>query len=526
MRIHWCSNSLPNLLEIASRIQKEFRNSRIQKDYYDFHSIPYHQSGYGNVQHPFASTLNLPIADTVLNDVGEGRHLKMLRTGRSFVSVAEQLFVRRGFAAPAGGKAIDLKKKTNLNVGTIGHIDHGKTTLTAAITKVLSQKGKAKFIKFDEIDKGKEEKKRGITINIAHIGYESDKRRYAHTDCPGHSDFIKNMICGTAQMDAAVLVIAATDGVMAQTREHMLLARQIGLKHLIVFINKADLVDEDVLDLVEIETRELLTEIGFDGENTQFIRGSALEALEGGKADSINELVSALDGIPEPSRLQVGPMLTDPFKVFLGCSFGDADCVEDGHYRPWYGSRGDGGARHDQEGRQSANQGHWRRRADGCLRHSRIRKEREGAGEHCGVLCRGLKTEHVARGMWMGAPGSIQTSNLFKVELYLLGEHEHGRKQAIRTGFSDKVFSSTWDEVGRFLIPGEMLMPGEHSSGYMCFLKEVPCRKNMPFTVREGKDRKTIARGIITELLEPKAIQSFQKIDLDEVFKEVKPIES
>ncbi|KAK0427644.1 hypothetical protein QR680_010343 [Steinernema hermaphroditum] len=439
----------------------------------------------------------------------------MLRTGRSLAAAAEQLLFRRGFAAPAGAKTIDLKKKTNLNVGTIGHIDHGKTTLTAAITKILSQKGKAKFIKFDEIDKGKEEKKRGITINIAHIGYESDKRRYAHTDCPGHSDFIKNMICGTAQMDAAVLVIAATDGVMAQTREHMLLARQIGLKHLIVFINKADLVDDDVLDLVEIETRELLTEIGFDGENTPFIKGSALEALEGGKADAINELVTALDNIPEPQRLQdaslVMPIASKT--AITGRGTVVVGTVEQGTIK-----KGD-------KVQIKGVGGDVQTIVSDIHVFGKSVKE-VTAGEHCGVLCRGLKNEQVSRGMWMGAPRTIQTSNLFKVELYLLGEHEHGRKQAIRTGFSDKVFSSTWDEVGRFLIPGEMLMPGEHASGHMCFVKEVPARKNMPFTVREGKDRKTIARGIITEMLEPKAIQSFQKIDLEEVFKDVKPLQS
>ncbi|VDN22264.1 unnamed protein product [Cylicostephanus goldi] len=190
-----------------------------------------------------------------------------------------------------------ISSKPNYNVGTIGHIDHGKTTLTAAITQVL-----AKQVKFDEIDKAKEEKKRGITINIAHIGYESKNRRYSHTDCPGHSDFIKNMICGTAQMDAAVLVIAATDGVMAQTKEHLILARQLGLKHIIVFINKSDAVEEDVLDLVEIESRELLSAHGFDGDNAPVIRGSALNALEGKDSSSIVELLKALDALPEPQR--------------------------------------------------------------------------------------------------------------------------------------------------------------------------------------------------------------------------------
>ncbi|VDM80459.1 unnamed protein product, partial [Strongylus vulgaris] len=195
--------------------------------------------------------------------------------------------------------------KPNYNVGTIGHIDHGKTTLTAAITQVLAKQGLAKPVKFDEIDKAKEEKKRGITINIAHIGYESKNRRYSHTDCPGHSDFIKNMICGTAQMDAAVLVIAATDGVMAQTKEHLILARQLGLNHIIIFINKSDLVEDDVLDLVEIEARELLSAHGFDGDNAPVIRGSALNALEGKDVSSIINLLKALDDLPEPQRNEV-----------------------------------------------------------------------------------------------------------------------------------------------------------------------------------------------------------------------------
>ncbi|TKR59992.1 hypothetical protein L596_029590 [Steinernema carpocapsae] len=347
-----------------------------------------------------------------------------------------QLALRRAFAAPAAAKTVDLKKKTNLNVGTIGHIDHGKTTLTAAITKVLAKKGKAKFVKFDEIDKGKEEKKRGITINVAHIGYESEKRRYAHTDCPGHSDFIKNMICGTAQMDAAVLVIAATDGVMAQTREHMLLAKQIGVKHLIVFVNKADLVDNDVLDLVEIETRELLTEIGFDGDSTEFIKGSALEALEDGNAEPIHKLIEALDNVPEPERLQEVPLvmpiasktaITGRGTVVVGTV--ERGTIKKGDKVQIKGVGGDV---------QTV--------ASDIHVFGKSVKE-VSAGEHCGVLCRGLKNDQVSRGMWMGALGTVKTSNVFKVSLYLLGEGEHGRKQAIRTGFSDKVFGSTWDQT-------------------------------------------------------------------------------
>ncbi|KIH69572.1 putative translation elongation factor Tu [Ancylostoma duodenale] len=236
------------------------------------------------------------------------RSLREFSCQSSFLDAYWSLAHRNSIAYASircASQSAQITSKPNYNVGTIGHIDHGKTTLTAAITHVLAKQGLTKPVKFDEIDKAKEEKKRGITINIAHIGYESLNRRYSHTDCPGHSDFIKNMICGTAQMDAAVLVVAATDGVMAQTKEHLILARQIGLKHIVVFINKADLVEEDVLDLVEIEVRELLSAHGFDGDNAAVIRGSALCALEGKDVDSINELLKVLDSLPEPQRNQI-----------------------------------------------------------------------------------------------------------------------------------------------------------------------------------------------------------------------------
>ncbi|VDN21019.1 unnamed protein product [Gongylonema pulchrum] len=212
-------------------------------------------------------------------------------------------FSRRGAAVSARGA------KENLNVGTIGHVDHGKTTLTAAITRVLSTKGKTKFVKFEEIDKAKEEQKRGITINIAHVGYESSLRRYAHTDCPGHSDFIKNMICGATQMDVAILVIAATDGVMAQTKEHVLLAKQVGVSNIVVFVNKIDLVDDDVATLVEIEARELLEQHGYKDESVVVVKGSALKALHDDDEECIEKLISALDAIPLPKRLQDEPFL-------------------------------------------------------------------------------------------------------------------------------------------------------------------------------------------------------------------------
>ncbi|VDK42179.1 unnamed protein product [Anisakis simplex] len=398
--------------------------------------------------------------------------------------------------------------KPNLNIGTIGHIDHGKTTLTTAITRVLSAKGKTKFVKFDEIDKGKEEKKRGITINIAHVGYETDKRRYAHTDCPGHSDFIKNMICGTAQMDAAILVIAATDGVMAQTREHLLLAGQIGIKNIIVFINKADLVDDDVLTLVEIEARELLLEFGFEEKNVTVIKGSALSALEDGKGECIDELIAALEAIPLPKRLEDAPLLMpiSSRAAITGRGTVVIGTVEEGTLK-----KGDkieivGG-------------GHQVRAVASDIQVFGKGVKQVLAGEHCGVLCRGVKTDDVRRGMWMGALGSIKTSNFFKVELYLLSEAESGRRLGIRSGFSDKVFCSTWDQVGRFQLMSDMLMPGEHASAYMAFEKQMPAKPLLPFTLREGgKEKKTIARGVIREMLPALDVSSLHDLkNLDEI---------
>nr|BAF30979.1 mitochondrial elongation factor Tu2 precursor [Ascaris suum] len=404
----------------------------------------------------------------------------------------------------------DVTTKPNLNVGTIGHIDHGKTTLTAAITRVLSAKGRTKFVRFDEIDKGKEEKKRGITINIAHVGYESDKRRYAHTDCPGHSDFIKNMICGTAQMDAAILVIAATDGVMAQTREHLLLARQIGLSHIIVFINKADLVDDDVLTLVEIEARELLLEHGFDEKNIAVIKGSALDALERGSAECIDQLLTALDTIPLPKRLQDAPLLMPVASraAITGRGTVVIGTIEEGSLKK--------GDKVEIKGAGDA----IKAIAADIQVFGKTVKQVE-AGEHCGVLCRGVKPDDVHRGMWMGAPGTIKTSNFFRVELYLLSEAEGGRRTGIRSGFTDKVFCSTWDQVGRFQLISDMLMPGEHTSAFMAFEKEMPAKQSLPFTLREGgKEKKTIARGVIRELLPPLEVHTFHDLkNFDEIVK-------
>ncbi|OZC06888.1 putative translation elongation factor Tu [Onchocerca flexuosa] len=390
--------------------------------------------------------------------------------------------------------------KENLNVGTIGHVDHGKTTLTAAITKILSTKGKTKFIKFEEIDKAKEEQRRGITINVAHIGYESDARRYAHTDCPGHSDFIKNMICGAAQMDVAILVIAATDGVMAQTKEHLLLAKQVGVSSIIVFINKVDLVDNDVVTLVEIEARELLEYHGYTDESIIVVKGSALQALQKNDGRCIEELISALDKIPLPKRLQNEPFL---MPIASRVSITGRGTVVVGTVEQGKVKKGD----------------KVEIKGEGQCIHSVVSDIQVFkksvlevcAGDHCGILCRGVKANTVKRGMWLGAIDAVVISNFFKVELYLLSEEEGGRCLAVHSGFTEKIFCSTWDQAGRLHLESDMLMPGEHCTANLILVNKMPVRQSLPFTIREGS-KKTIARGIIREVFAPINLDSFKDI--------------
>ncbi|EJW88919.1 elongation factor Tu domain-containing protein [Wuchereria bancrofti] len=390
--------------------------------------------------------------------------------------------------------------KENLNVGTIGHVDHGKTTLTAAITKILSTRGKTRFVKFEEIDKAKEEQRRGITINIAHIGYESDIRRYAHTDCPGHSDFIKNMICGATQMDVAILVIAATDGVMTQTKEHLLLAKQVGVSSIIVFINKVDLVDSDVVTLVEIESRELLEHHGYTDESVVVVKGSALQALHGSDGECIEKLISALDNIPLPMRLQDGPFL---MPISSRVSITGRGTVVVGTVEQGKVKKGD----------------KVEIKGEGQCVHSVVSDIQVFkksvlevcAGDHCGILCRGVKANIVNRGMWLGAVDAVTTSNFFKVELYLLSEKEGGRRLAVHSGYTEKIFCSTWDQAGRLHLESDMLMPGEHCTAYLVLLKRMPVKQSLPFTIREGS-KKTIARGIIREVFLPINLDSFRDI--------------
>ncbi|KAI6182775.1 Mitochondrial elongation factor Tu2 [Aphelenchoides bicaudatus] len=411
-----------------------------------------------------------------------------------------KLNVLRFYAA--SDEKTDIKReKQHLNVGTIGHVDHGKTTLTSAITRgavlfsLLSAQKSAKFIKYDEIDNAPQERKRGITINAARVEYSTQKRHYAHTDCPGHSDFIKNMICGTAQMDAAILVIAATDGVMAQTKEHILLAKQIGVKNIIVFINKADLVEPDDLDLVEMEARELLLQHGYDGENAPIVRGSALRASEGLENESIVQLLSELDNVPEPSRLQDAPFV---MPIASALQVAGRGTVVIGTLDQGVLKKGDPVELKGFETEIKS--------VATDIQVFKKSVKQVLAGEHCGILCRGLKTEAVLRGMWLGAPGAIQTSNVFKVSVYLLSPSEDGRKTAIRSGYTNRVFCSTWDQSGRLYFKNEMLMPGEHVEAHLVFDRDVPIRKNISFTMREDKVR-TVARGVVTTIYKPVHIE-------------------
>uniref|UniRef100_A0A0N5AA00 protein-synthesizing GTPase n=1 Tax=Syphacia muris TaxID=451379 RepID=A0A0N5AA00_9BILA len=411
-------------------------------------------------------------------------------------------FSSRCFAA---SKSTITLSKPNLNVGTIGHIDHGKTTLTAAITRVLAEKGQAKFFKFDDIDKAKEEKKRGITINIAHLSYESDKRRYSHTDCPGHSDYIKNTICGTAQMDTAILVVAAPEGVMEQTKEHLLLAKQVGVSHIIVFINKTDLVDDDIVTLAEIEALELLEQYGYKvicvfGDAVTVVKGSALAALEGKEKKCIEELINALDEVPLPPRKEDLPFLMPitskivvPGRgtVFIGT-------VEEGVLKK--------GEKVDVLGGRKA--------LPVVVNDIQIFGKSVNevkAGDHCGILCKGANVSSAHRGYWICASSTGQTSNCCEVELYLLSEEENGRRTGIRSGYTDIVFCTTWDKPGRFIFDREMLMPGEYCISQLVFENPVPIKNSLLFAVREGR-KNTVGRGVIRKILPSLSIGSFHDL--------------
>jgi len=390
------------------------------------------------------------------------------------------------------------RTKPHINVGTIGHIDHGKTTLTAAITKHLSLKGLASFVPFDQIDKAPEEKARGITIATAHVEYETAKRHYAHVDCPGHADYIKNMITGAAQMDGAILVVGADDGPMPQTREHILLARQVGVPTMVVFLNKCDMVDdEELVELVELELRELLDKYDFPGDDTPIIRGSALKALESDDADSedakcIFELMDAIDSfIPEPKRDIDKPFLMHIEDVF---SISGRGTVVTG--------RVDRGVVHVNDPVEIV--GIRPTIKTVCTGVEMFRKllDEGRAGDNIGVLIRGTKREEVERGQVVALPGSISPHTRFKAEVYVLSKEEGGRHTPFFSGYRPQFYFVTTDVTGVLTLSegAEMVMPGDRVSINAELITPIAMEKEQRFAIREGG--RTVASGVISEIIE------------------------
>jgi len=390
------------------------------------------------------------------------------------------------------------RTKPHLNIGTIGHVDHGKTTLTSAITKHLSKKGMAEFMSFDSIDNAPEEKERGVTINIAHVEYETSNRHYAHVDCPGHADYIKNMISGAAHMDGTILVVAASDGPMPQTREHILLARQVQVPSVVVFMNKVDLVDDpELLELVELELRELLTSYEFPGDDIPIIKGSALKALESDDPDSdevkcIWELMEACDAyIPEPARDLDKPFLMPIGDVFTISGRGTVvtgridrgivrigDEVEIVGIRPTFKTV--------------------------CTGVEMFRKtlDEGRAGEDVGVLLRGTKREEVERGQVVAKPGSITPHTKFKAQVYVLTKEEGGRHTPFFNGYRPQFYFRTTDVTGAVTLPQgtEMVMPGDNVTVEIALIEPIAMEKGLRFAIREGGH--TVGAGVITDIIE------------------------
>lgn len=394
-------------------------------------------------------------------------------------------------------KGIFERKKPHCNIGTIGHVDHGKTTLTAAITKVLAEKGMAEFKAYDQIDKSPEEKARGITIAATHVEYETANRHYAHVDCPGHADYVKNMITGAAQMDGAILVVSAADGPMPQTREHILLARQVGVPALVVFLNKVDMVeDKDMIDLVEEEVRDLLKKYGFPGDKTPIVRGSALKALEGDKSElgepAILKLMEAVDTfIPTPQRDKDKPFLMPIEDVFSISGRGTVVTgrVERGILKI--------GAEVEMIGFRDTT----KTTITGIEMFNKEMKEAE-AGENVGVLLRGTKKEDVERGQVLAAPGTVTPHKKFKAQIVILSKEEGGRHSPFFTGYRPQFYFRTTDVTGTITLPAgrEMVMPGDDVQVNVELVSKIAMDKELKFAVREGG--RTIGAGVVTEITE------------------------
>ena len=394
-------------------------------------------------------------------------------------------------------KAKFKRSKPHVNVGTIGHVDHGKTTLTSAITQVLAAQGKADYVPFDQIDKAPEEKARGITIATAHVEYESENRHYAHVDCPGHADYVKNMITGAAQMDGAILVVSAADGAMPQTREHILLARQVGVPYIVVFMNKVDMVDdEELLDLVELELRELLSKYEFPGDDIPIIRGSALQALESGDPSAsesacVFELMGAIDEyVPTPQRAIDRPFLMPVEDVFTISGRGT---VATGRVERGVVTVGD-----DVEivGMKETH----KTVATGVEMFRKI-LDRGEAGDNIGVLLRGVKRDEIERGQVLAKPGSITPHTRFQAEVYVLSKDEGGRHTPFFNGYRPQFYFRTTDVTGVVTLPSgtEMVMPGDNVGVEVELITPIALEKELRFAIREGG--RTVGAGVVSEIL-------------------------
>jgi elongation factor Tu len=389
------------------------------------------------------------------------------------------------------------RTKPHVNVGTIGHVDHGKTTLTAALTKVMAAKHGGEFMAYDQIDKAPEEKARGITISTAHVEYQSDKRHYAHVDCPGHADYVKNMITGAAQMDGAILVVSAADGPMPQTREHILLARQVGVPYIVVYLNKADMVDDaELLELVEMEVRELLSKYSFPGEDTPIIKGSALKALEGDGSEigvpSVIKLVAEMDRyIPVPKRAIDGPFLMPVEDVF---SISGRGTVVTGRIE-----RGIVKVNDEVEivGLRPTSK-------TICTGVEMFRKllDEGQAGDNVGVLLRGTKREEVERGQVLCKPGSIKPHTKFECEVYVLTKEEGGRHTPFFKGYRPQFYFRTTDVTGNVQLPEgvEMVMPGDNIQMVVELISPIAMEEGLRFAIREGG--KTVGAGVVSKILQ------------------------
>ena len=387
------------------------------------------------------------------------------------------------------------RSKTHVNIGTIGHVDHGKTTLTAAITNVLAKDGMAQAQAYDQTDGAPEEKERGITINTAHVEYQTDKRHYAHVDCPGHADYVKNMITGAAQMDGAILVVAASDGPMPQTREHILLARQVGVPYIVVFLNKCDMVDdEELIDLVEMEVRELLSEYGFDGDNAPVIRGSALKALEGDDkyVGAIKELMDAVDEfIPDPTRETDKPFLMSVEDVMTITGRGT---VATGRVERGVVKLGEEveivGIKDTQKTVVTG------------LEMFRKQLDFAESGDNIGALLRGINRDQIQRGQVLAKPGSVHPHTKFKAQVYVLTKEEGGRHTPFVSNYRPQFYFRTTDVTGVITLPEgtEMVMPGDNVEMNVELIAPIAIENNTKFSIREGG--RTVGSGNVTEIIE------------------------